>query len=154
MREEAIRTTKIRQLNLPPPLLVQSGSRTEDVIAQMRKGKTTCALICKGDRCIGIFTERDFLDKILDKKGDSSLPVDSMMSRDPQSLTPEDSVESAIRMMNQFGYRNIPLRDREGKSVGLVQIRNIIDFLAELYPEEVLNKPPRDNQKFSEPDGA
>src|SRR5262249_12669167 len=74
MREEAIRTTKIRQLNLPPPLLVQSGSRTEDVIAQMRKGKTTCALICKGDRCIGIFTERDFLDKILDKKGDSSLP--------------------------------------------------------------------------------
>jgi CBS domain-containing protein len=75
------------------------------------------------------------------------------MSPDPRTLTIEDTVGKAITIMQEFGFRNIPLVNSRGDCAGLVQIRNIIDFLAELYPEEVLNVPPPAS-RFSEPDGA
>jgi CBS domain-containing protein len=154
MREEVIKTAKIRHLKLQRPLIVPSGARTLEVISSMRKSRQTCVLICRGEQCIGIFTERDFLNKMLTQKADTSLPIDKWMSADPKTLTPDDTLEKAIHMMHEFGYRNIPLVDNHGKCAGLLQIRNITDYLAELYPQEVLNRPPRENQKFSAPDGA
>ena len=154
MREQAIKTARIRHLKLNPPLTVQSGTRTSDVISQMRKARLTCILICRGEQCIGIFTERDFLSRVLVKKANTSAPIDEWMSPDPRTLTVDDTLERAVQIMHEFGYRNIPLVDQKGHCAGLVQIRNVIDFLAELYPQEVMNRPPRDNQKFSAPDGA
>lgn len=154
MREQAIKIAKIRQLKLLPPFTVPSGTKTLEVISRMRKSKQTCALVLKGEQCVGIFTERDFLMKILGSKAGPSGNIDDWMSREPKTLTMEDSLEQAVFLMQEFGYRNIPLVDQKGTCVGLLQIRNLIDFLAELYPQELLNRPPREDQRFSEPDGA
>jgi len=154
MREEAIKTARIRHLKLQRPLIVPSGARTLEVITSMQKSRQTCVLVCRGEHCVGIFTERDFLQKMLTQKADTSLPIDHWMSPDPKTLTLDDTLEKAVQMMQEFGYRNIPLVDHQGRCAGLLQIRHITDYLAELYPQEVLNRPPRENQKFSAPDGA
>jgi CBS domain-containing protein len=153
MHEEAIRNARIRHLKLQPPLTMPSGTPLREVLGRMQSARQTCVLICNDKKCVGIFTERDFLNKILLQKVELSRPVDEWMSPQPKTLTLEDSVDRAISLMQQFGYRNIPLVDAQGNTSGLVQIRNIVDFLAETFPQEVLNKPPRD-QTFPSPDGA
>ena len=154
MREKTITEEKIKHLDLGRPTCVESGTRLDHVLSSMRTEKQNCVLVCKGPHCIGIFTERDYLNKIIGQNTDISRPIDDFMSPGPQTLTEEDTVGQAIRIMHQHGYRNVPLVDLKGNCSGLLRIRDIIDFLAELYPQEVLNVPPRPEQKFPEPDGA
>jgi len=154
MPEKIIAESKIRHLDLDPPLRIVSGTSIHSALQEMRKQKQSMALVCRGDDCIGIFTERDFLNKILGLNVNHSAPVDEFMSANPKSLTLEDTVGKAILLMHENGFRNIPLIDQKnGKCAGVVRIKNIIDFLAEIYPEEVLNVPPRP-ERFTAPDGA
>jgi len=154
MREREIQQKPIRHLALDPAVCVQSGTSLHEVLDQMRISHSSCILVCEKDMCVGIFTERDYLVKILGVSGvDLRRPIDEFMSLQPKTLSLDDTVGQAIRIMNDFGFRNVPLVDQYGKCVGLVQIRNIIHFLAELYPEEVLNAPSR-SEAFRQTDGA
>ena len=154
MREREIQQKLIRHLALDPAICVQSGTPLHEVVDQMRISHSSCVLVCKGESCRGIFTERDYLNKVLSIEGiDRRRPVDEFMSSPPRTLSLDDTVGQGIKIMNEFGFRNIPLVDRYGKCVGLLQIRNIIQFLAELYPEEVLNMPSHP-EAFRQTDGA
>lgn len=154
MREEEIQTKPIRHLALDPVVCIDSGTPLENVLNRMREDHSSCVLICDNEsRCIGIFTERDYLNKVLNSQTDRSRPIDEFMSSQPKMLSSDDTVGRAIGIMNEFGYRNIPLVDATGRCAGLLQIRNIIQFLAELYPAEVLNVQPR-RETFQQPDGA
>jgi CBS domain-containing protein len=153
MREHEIQTKRIRHLPLDPATYIESGTPLNEVVEQMRKGHSSCVLICQGDRCVGIFTERDYLTKVLSIGADRKGPVDKFMSSPVKTLSPDDTVGQAISIMTQFGFRNVPLVDAEGKCTGLLQIRNIIQFLAELYPEEILNAQ-LNREPFEQTDGA
>jgi len=153
MPEKTITDSKIRHLELDAPICVPSGTSLQNVLHQMRKQKESVVLVCKGDNCIGIFTERDFLNKIMGTHVSEQAAVDEFMSTNPKTLTLEDTIGKAIVLMDENGFRNIPLIDVNGKCAGLLRIQNIIDFLAEIYPEEVLNVPPRP-ERFTAPDGA
>ena len=153
MREPEIQTKRIRHLQLDPATYIESGTPLNEVVDRMRNDHTSCVLICKENRCVGIFTERDYLMKVLSVGADRTAQVDKFMSTPVKTLSPDDTVGQAISIMNQFGFRNVPLVDAEGKCTGLLQIRNIIQFLAELYPEEILNAQPR-REAFEQTDGA
>jgi CBS domain-containing protein len=154
MSEQQIQKKRIRHLVLEPAVCVQSGTSLRDAVDQMRLSHSSCILISKGEVCIGIFTERDYLNKVLSFQDiDRGRTIDEFMSPSPKILSPDDTVGQAIKIMNEFGFRNIPLIDDLGRCVGLLQIRNIIQFLAELYPEEVLNVSSR-QETFRQPDGA
>ena len=45
-------------------------------------------------------------------------------------------------------YRNVPLVDDDGPSSGVVRQQDIIKYLAESFPEELLNLPPRPHQRM------
>ncbi|MCI0414128.1 CBS domain-containing protein [bacterium] len=153
MREQEIQTKRIRHLPLDQATYIESGTLLTEVVDLMRKEHASCVLICKEKRCIGIFTERDYLTKVLSTAADRKRPVDEFMSSPVKTLSPDDTVGQAISIMNQFGFRNVPLVDAKGKCTGLLQIRNIIQFLAELYPEEILNVQLR-REPFEQTDGA
>ena len=154
MREKQIQKKRIRHLALEPAVCVQAGTSLREAVEQMRLSHSSCILINEGEACVGIFTERDYLNKVLTDQGiDRARAIDEFMTVSPRTLSPDDTVGQAINIMNQFGFRNVPLVDQLGKCVGLLQIRNIIQFLAELYPEEVLNVASR-VEAFRQPDGA
>lgn len=153
MAERTIIESKIRHLELAPPLRVSAGSSLFNVILEMKNRKQSCALICEGEFCKGIFTERDYLNRIFGQNVHPSATVDEFMSPNLKTLTMDDTLGQALQLMHENGFRNVPLVDDRGRSAGLLRIRDIIDFLAESYPEEVLNVPPRP-ERFDAPDGA
>lgn len=154
MQEKEIVKQKIRHLPLTEPLCIQSGTRVSDVISRMRAETQNCVLVCRENRCLGIFTERDILSKVLGNADSYDLPVDGFMSGEPECLTLDETLGKAIEILHETGYRNIPLVDEKGNCTGLLQLKNIIDFFAELFPQEVLNVPPRPEQNFGNQDGA
>ena len=76
------------------------------------------------------------------------------MTPHPTTLHPDDSVADAIQLMDEGGHRDVPLVDEQGRFLGRLEVSNLIYFLAESFPQEVLSLPPRPNQKLIEPDGA
>jgi CBS domain-containing protein len=76
------------------------------------------------------------------------------MTPEPASLSLDDSVEAAMRLMHEGDYRTIPLVDGEGQTAGVVTVRDLITYLAEHFPKEALNLPPDPDQKMTRAEGA
>jgi CBS-domain-containing membrane protein len=63
-------------------------------------------------------------------------------------------VRDAIDLMQTGRYRNLPIVDGEGLLVGVVRPQDVLKYLAEAFPEELLNLPPRPHQQMEQPEGG
>jgi CBS domain-containing protein len=120
----------------------------------MRDKHRGVALICDHGKLLGIFTERDLLKKVIGEPVSWSAPVEQLMTPNPAKLSLDDSIVSAMKLMYEGDYRNIPLIDRLGKAGGVVTVRDVITYFAEHFPKEALNLPPDPYQKMATPEGA
>jgi CBS domain-containing protein len=98
-------------------------------------------------RPVGIFTERDYLDKLVTLEANDWLnvkynPVERHMTQRLQSLSTDDSLERAIQLMTKRGYRHLPIVDEVGGLYGVISAGDIIAYLAEYFPMEIYNLPP------------
>jgi CBS domain-containing protein len=120
----------------------------------MQQNHVGYVLVTENQQLVGIFTERDVLGKVMGEGVDDSRLLKEFMTPAPLTLNPDSSVLEAIQLMDEHGYRNVPLVNAGGNLVGNLSASNIIDFLAESFPQEVLSLPPKANQSFSSVDGA
>lgn len=152
--EENLRTEKIRHLKLADPTCMPPGTSLAQAIEKMRENRAACALVCDDRKLIGILTERDILRKVIGEPADLSKPVDTLMATHPRTLSPDDTLLAAIDLMTRGGYRHVPLTDGTGRLVGLISAHDLVDHIAEHFPTEVHNLPPRLHQKPRRPEGA
>jgi CBS domain-containing protein len=52
------------------------------------------------------------------------------------------------------GFRHVPLVDSDGRPVGILSVKDIVDYLAEHFPREVLNIPPEPGKQPRIPEGG
>jgi CBS domain-containing protein len=152
--EQVMRSERLKSLPFSNPACVPRGTSLEATLKVMREGRVGCVLVCEDDRLVGIFTERDVLNKLFGAPIDPSEAVDRFMTPDPKTLRESDRLGDAVRLMTEHGYRHIPLLDDEGRRAGLVSARDIVRYIAEHFPAEVVNLPPTLHQKFTTPEGA
>jgi CBS domain-containing protein len=146
---------KIAALKLPTPLAVASGTSVRQVIDKVQQQKTGCVLILDGTRLVGIMTERDVLMKVVARDVKYDEPVDKFMTPEPLTLTPDHTIGEGIALMSDHEIRNIPVVDRvTGEAKAIFRIQDVIDYVAESFPGQVLNLPPQPHQKMTTPEGA
>jgi CBS-domain-containing membrane protein len=56
--------------------------------------------------------------------------------------------------MESGHYRNLPLVDDAGHVVGMLRQQDLLEYVAEAFPQEILNLPPRPHQFMEAPEGA
>jgi CBS domain-containing protein len=138
------------------PVTVRPGtSLAECVEAIQRTGTGDSVFVIQPDgRLAGVLTERDIFGRIVGGHVDLSQPVESMMTTTWRHLHVEETVRDAIDLMQTGRYRNVPLLDDEDHLVGVVRPQDILKFLAEAFPEELLNLPPRPHQRMHKAEGG
>jgi CBS domain-containing protein len=101
-----------------------------DVIKRMKAAGVGCALVLEDGELVGIFTERDLLNKLT---GSAASPVDTavrqLMSMYPEVLTDRDSVATAVNKMSIGRYRHIPVRKADG-SYSVTSIKHVLKYIA------------------------
>ena len=122
-------------------------------IEAMKDDEGGCVIISDDGRVAGIFTERDLLMKILGEKVDLQSPINGWMQPVVETLSSEATIGDAVRLMNEKGFRNIPLV-KQGELVGSISVFDIITYLAECYPKETMNLPPLPAQVMDTVDGG
>ena len=65
----------------------------------------------------------------------------------PLTLRPDDLLDTAIQEIAQGGFRHIPITDKDNIPLGMLSVRNIISYLVEHFPQEVLTLPPKPVRK-------
>jgi CBS domain-containing protein len=85
--------------------------------------------VMEGTRLIGIFSERDYTRKVaLEGKSSHSTKVSEVLSQNVATITPQDSVEEAMRLMTGKKIRHLPVVE-EGRLVGLVSIGDMVNWI-------------------------
>lgn len=149
-----LRTQKARALARPDPATVTPNTTLGDALAQMRAHGGDAILIKDQGRLAGILTERDVLIRVLGAGADETKPVSNYMTPDPKALSTDSTLFDAMQAMESGHYRNVPLTEPDGTVVGLLRQQDLIEFIAEAFPQEILNLPPRPHQLMDQPEGA
>ena len=84
-------------------------------------------LVVENGAIVGIFTERDVLNKIVSPGRDpESTALADVMVRDPQTIGAEKPLGYALYMMAEGGFRHVPVVDLAGKPLGMVSARDAL----------------------------
>jgi CBS domain-containing protein len=97
-----------------------------EAIAEMDALHVGGLIVKDGNRVVGIITERDYLRKVI-LKGRSSkeTAVDVIMTRKLVSVSPDDTVEDAMKLMTEERCRHLPVF-KDGELVGIVSIGDLV----------------------------
>lgn len=101
-----------------------------EVIGWMKRARVGCALVLEDGNLVGIFTERDLLNKLTGKYAHpGNTIVKDLMSPDPETLSERDSVATAVNKMSIGRYRHIPIRKSDG-SYSVTSIKHVLKYIA------------------------
>lgn len=148
------REDKVNSMETDDYVCIAPSTPLSQAIEAMTQDEGGCAIVCAEDgSVVGIFTERDLLTKVIGQQIDLNTPVRDLMSPIVATLTPQATIGDAVAIMNDKGYRNVPLV-KDGKLVGSISVFDIISYLAESYPKTTMNLPPNPDQVMENTDGG
>lgn len=130
-----------------PPLALSASATVKDAMQAMKRQHRGCVLITEDGTVrsplIGIFTERDVLLKIIDSgRNPATVPLRDVMTCEPESLSIDAKFAWALNMMSVGGFRHLPVTDERRWPAFILSVRDIVEFLVESFPAEILNLPP------------
>jgi len=155
-RVPSLADEKLKSLSRRDPLTVRPGTTLAEcleLIQQTGVGDSVFVTDTRG-RLLGVLTERDIFARLVGVDVDLARPVESLMVDHPWTLHLEEPIRHAIDLMQTGRYRNVPLVDDDGALVGVVRPVDVLKFLAEAFPEELLNLPPRPHQRMVAQEGG
>jgi CBS domain-containing protein len=157
-RVPSLADEKLKVLSRRDPVTVRPGTSLADCVrAIQRTGTGDSVFVTTPDgRLAGVLTERDIFGRLVDpaREVDLDRPVETLMTTRPHTLSLDRSVRDAIDLMQTGRYRNVPIVDGDGLLVGVVRPQDVLKYLAEAFPEELLNLPPRPHQQMEQPEGG
>lgn len=153
--EDTFQTDPISALGLPPPVSIGSDASVGNALSAVQKrGQGYVLVVDAAGRPTGILSEREVLMRIVARDVKYDENVDKYLAHGLETLTSKDPLARAVQMMIEGGERNIPIVDANGVAVAVLRTLDLIHFLAEAFPAQVLNLPPRPHQLIAEPEGA
>jgi CBS domain-containing protein len=147
----------VRDIMDPSPATVAPDTPVEEVIRTLRRHELPGVPVVDGDgRCVGIVTEADLV--LPDDQGDLHIPhyvnlfggtvfleplsrfeerlrkafastAADMMTADPDTVTPDTSVQEAARLLHSSGHNRLPVVE-DGRLVGVVTRVDVLGALA------------------------
>lgn len=152
--ESLLKEKKIYEIVNPRLVQATPDISVASAIELMRERKAGYIVIAQGNKVVGLFSENDVVMRILGRGIDWTASVREYMTKDPVILKLTDSVGAAIDLMGHGSFYHIPLVDENQDLVNVLSVRTLIRFLAEFYPTEIFNLPPKHDQVMETQEGG
>jgi CBS domain-containing protein len=155
-RVPSLADEKLKVLSRRDPVTVRPGTSLADSVRAIQQTGTGDSVFVTDPEghLTGVLTERDIFGRLVGGEVDLSQPVESMITTQPHTLHLDQPVRDALDLMQTGRFRNVPIVDNEGRLVGVVRPQDVLKYLAEAFPEELLNLPPRPHQQMEQPEGG
>lgn len=115
----------VRDVMTRGPTTVQAGATLADAARVMRDADVGALIVLEGTRLSGIVTDRDIVVRaVADARDAIATSVSDILSEDLVTLTPEDSLDDAARLMRDRAVRRIPVVEGD-RAVGIVSLADL-----------------------------
>ncbi len=104
-----------------------NGNQTVLEVAQAMVTRNIGAVpVLREDVLIGIFSERDLMKRVVAERRDpGATRVEEVMTADPLTVSPQESVETCLLLMRRHGFRHLPVC--EAKQLrGVISLRDLL----------------------------
>jgi len=136
MEKRKFLSMKVAEIMRRSPPLLAPDTRVEELLDRIEAD--ACFLVVEGERLVGIVTESDVLPLFSPVVGRAMVggdigearkrfakTVGELMTPNPLAVSPQNTVEQALRLMLSKKLRHLPVTEGE-KAVGLLTLRDII----------------------------
>jgi CBS domain-containing protein len=119
-------------MNISDLIVNQDTYRTEahHTVLEVAKGMVTRNIgavpVLHNGRLVGIFSERDLMSRVVAEGRDpGTTQVEQVMTREPLTVAPSESVENCMGLMRRHGFRHLLVCEGEGV-VAVVSLRDVL----------------------------
>ena len=139
---QLLTTSRVGQLGPKEVPVLREDQSIAEAVEAMRAHSHGSAMICRDGKLTGIFTERDLMKHLAAGKT-LAQPVVSVMTASPKTVALDDALMTVIKLLDEGGYRRLPVVNSSGSPVGIVDVKSVVHFLVEHFPKAVYNQAPR-----------
>ena len=136
--EQTITRETLKSLTPRSPITIPPDATVCEAIQTLVDRGIGCLLVVQAGEMVGIFTERDVLNRISENPLVMNHPVSEFMTTTPTTATLDDSIAYALHAMDLGGHRHLPMVDADGKPQGIISIRDILGYLCDRFSELTL----------------
>lgn len=134
--EESLCEEHVTVIQHQPYTTVTPDTTIAQAIKLMVDGDMSCLMVAEGTHLLGMFTERDVLNKVADRYTQiKDHPVSLVMTHDPAIVHVNDSPAKALNLMAIAGFRHVPILDMNQGIVGIVGPRRTVAYLQKFLIE-------------------
>ncbi len=115
----------IRDVMSPRPKVLSDEATVMEAAETMRQEDIGDVIVVQDDRLFGILTDRDIVVRALAEGRDpSQTRIGDICSRDLTTVSPDDGVGQAVRLMREKAIRRLPVQE-DGQVIGMLTIGDI-----------------------------
>lgn len=115
----------IRDVMTASPRTIDHNDTVREAAELMRAEDIGNVIVCDGGEVCGIVTDRDVAVRVVaEGKDPSATIVGDICSKDLTTVSPDDPVDEAVRLMRDNALRRLPVVEG-GKPVGIVSIGDL-----------------------------
>jgi CBS domain-containing protein len=116
---------QIREVMTSDPAYVESDSTVQEAASLMKDRDVGAIIVTEDGQTKGIVTDRDIAVRVVAEGRDpATTRASEASSSDPATLSPDDSVEDAAKVMRERNIRRLPVVE-DGKPVGVVSLGDV-----------------------------
>ena len=107
--------------------VVRAGTSVRAALLEMSRTRLGAAgIVDARGKLIGFFTDGDLRRRLQKNPDVLRMKIDSVMSRNPTKVTPEQNIHEALTLLKTRGFDNIPVVNGAGKAVGILDERDLL----------------------------
>ena len=112
-------------------------SSVADCVRTMTANRIGALIVMEGERLVGIFTERDALNRVLAAGLDPiSTKISAVMTKDPYCIPPTTTVGEAMELVTKRRFRHLPVVEN-GKVLAVISSGDLTHWLVKDQVGEV-----------------
>lgn len=137
--EASLLRDKVRELSPKSPIVVSPETPVKAVLDTLVENVIGCVFVVdEQGKIVGVFSERDALRRLGASVSQLDGPISEIMTPRVNCLEQNAKIAFAVRMMDQYGHRHIPVvHDESREFEGVISARDILRFLRSKLTEAV-----------------
>ncbi|MFB0514119.1 MAG: cyclic nucleotide-binding/CBS domain-containing protein [Candidatus Bathyarchaeia archaeon] len=119
---------KVEDVMIKDVVTVDADTTVKKAVETMNKHEIGCLIVMKGNKLVGILTERDILKRVLaESRNPEKTKVSEIMTTPVITASPTTDLEEAAKLMFKKNVKKLPVVTK-GKLVGLVTLTDLARF--------------------------
>lgn len=107
----------------------------------MASANVAALLVAEDGHMLGIVTERDVSARVVAAGLDpDTTPLSRVMTPEPRSLAPDDSISEALELMRRHSFRHLPVVDDGGKAIAMVSVRDLYAVVQNQLENDIMTR--------------